>query len=56
MVVDVDVVVRTSADSGVKPHPRAGTRKAALSATGMSSGAFDFEDCDDADPALTSAN
>jgi len=56
MVVDVEVLIRTSADAGVRPHPREGTRNAALSATGMSNGAFDFEDCDDADPAPTTAN
>jgi hypothetical protein len=42
--VDVDVLVRISADTGVKPHPRDGRRKAALSATGISSGTFDVED------------
>jgi hypothetical protein len=42
-VVDVEALVRTSADTGVKPHPREGRRNAALSATGVSNGTFDFE-------------
>jgi len=42
-VVDVEVLVRTSADTGVKPHPREGGRNTALSATGVSNGTFDFE-------------
>lgn len=41
-MVDVEVLVRTSADTGVKPHPREGRRNATLSATGASSGIFDF--------------
>ena len=45
MVVVVDfALVRTSADTGVKPHPREGRRNAALSATGVSNETFDFED------------
>jgi hypothetical protein len=38
------VLDRTRADVGVKPQPREGTRKTALSATGVSNGTFDFED------------
>src|SRR5665213_2048781 len=43
LVVDVEVLVRASADIGVKPHPREGRRKATLSATGVSIGAFDVD-------------
>src|SRR5665213_1907689 len=40
VVVDVEVLVRASADIGVKPQPREGRRKATLSATGVSIGVF----------------
>jgi hypothetical protein len=45
MVVVVDfALVRTSADTGVKPHPCKEVRNTAPSAKGISSGTFDFED------------